>query len=67
MVRAIASQRLPKFRKILPLGNDNMNFPAASSGASGAKDTSLDGPLVWLGLADLIFLWTHDSVEKYSF
>lgn len=46
MVRAIASQRLPKFRKILPLGNDNMNFPAASSGASGAKDTSLDGPLV---------------------
>lgn len=46
MVRAIASQKLPKIRKILPLGNDIMNFPAPSSGETGAKDTSLDGPLV---------------------
>lgn len=46
MVRAIASQKLPKIKKILPLGNDIMNSPVPSSGASGAKDASLDGPLV---------------------
>lgn len=46
MVRAIASQKLPKIRKILPLGSDIMDFPAPSSEASGAKDASLDGPLV---------------------
>lgn len=67
MVRAIASQKLPKVGKMLPLGNDIMNFPALSSGASGAKDTSLDGPLVWLGMAVLVFLWTYDSGGKCSF
>jgi len=46
MLRAIASQKLPKIRKLLPLGFDVMNFLAPSYEGSGAKDTSLDEPLV---------------------
>lgn len=65
MLRATANQNLPKIRKILPLLYDSMNFPAPSSEKPGAKHTSLDGPLVWLAVAVIIFLWAYASVENY--
>lgn len=41
-----------------------MNFLAPSSEALGAKDTSREGPLDWLGMAGLVILWTYMLVWK---